>query len=306
MKAPMKCLTIAFAGMMMVCGALAQDELSSAYNDLKAATDAKKAPAEIKKLAETALAAVKKNTGPAPADIDKDSWAARVKYAGEVQIQVEYIVYATALSAPAAQAVDLFGFLETSAPKSTYMGLAYPRYVQALQQSGQTAKVGPMAEKAVAAFPDNAQLLMMAADYEMNRQGADRALGYAKRASAILERRPKAPEGVAAAEWDRQNNSALGRAHYYAGVVYGSKHQWAECDKELRPALPLIKDNAAFTANTYYWLGESNYALGRQVMDRTQINQGMKYLEQAATMSGPYRELAGTRLRGMKQEMGVK
>ncbi len=299
-------LTISFAGLMMVCGALAQDELSTAYNDLKAASETKKPPAEIKKLAEVAFAAAKKNTGPVPADTDKDAWDARVKYAGDVSGFAEYALYASAVGAPPAAAVDLFGYLEAQAPKSKYMGLAYPRYVQALQQSGQTAKVGPTAEKAVAAFPDDAQLLMLAADYEMGKQQADRALGFAKRASAILERHPKAPEGVAAAEWERQNASALGRAHYYAGLVYGTKRQFAECDKELRPALALIKDNATFTANAYYWLGESNYALGRQVMDRTQINQGMKYLETAATMSGPYRELAGTRLRGMKQEMGVK
>ena len=303
MKALRKGSMIAFAGLMTLCGALlAQDELSSAYNDLKAASEAKKSPAEIKTLAQAALAAVKKNQGPAPADTDKDSWEARVKYAGEVQTQVEYIVYASALTAPAAQAADMFAFLETTAPKSKYMGLAYPRYVAALQQSGQTAKVGPIAEKAVAAFPGDPSLQMMAADYEMNRQQADRALGYARQAGGILDRTPKAPEGIPQAEWD----NLKGRAHYYAGLIFGTKRQWAECDKELRPAMALIRSNAAFTANATYWLGEANYALGRQVMDRTQINQGMKYIEQAATMSGPYRELAGQRLRAMKQEMGLK
>jgi hypothetical protein len=299
----MKALTIGFAGLMFVCGALlAQDELATAYNDLKAAAEAKKPPAEIKKLAENAFAAVKKNQGPAPADTDKDSWAARVKYAGEVETQVEYIVYASAVAAPPAQAVDLYAFLEATAPKSKYMGLAYPRYVAALTQAGQTAKVGPIAEKAVAAFPEDASLQMMAADYEMNRQQADRALGYSRKAAAILDRSPKAPEGVAQGEWD----NLRGKAHYYSGLILGTKHDWGASDKELRTALPLIKSNAGFTANANYWLGESNYALGRQTMDRTQINQGMKYIEQAATMSGPYRETASQRLRTMKQEMGIK
>ena len=299
-------LATSFAGLMMVCGAIAQDELSTAYNDLKAASESKKPPAEIKRLAVAAFAAAKKNTGSLPADTDKEAWDARVKYAGDVSGFAEYAVYAAAVAAPPAAAVDLYAYLEAQAPKSKYMGMAYPRYVRALQQAGQTAQVGPVAEKAVAAFPEDPQLLMLAADYVMGKQQADRALGYSRRAVVILDRHPKAPEGVAAADWDRQNASALGRAHYYAGLVYGTKRQWAECDKELRPALALIKDNATFTANAYYWLGESNYALGRQVMDRTQINQGMKYLETAATMSGPYRELASTRLRGMKQEMGVK
>jgi hypothetical protein len=299
----MKALTIGFAGLMFVCGALfAQDELTTAYNELKAASDAKKPPAEIRKLAEGAFAAVKKNSGPPPADTDKESWDARVKYAQDVQVQVEYAVYTAAIAAPAAQAAELYAFLEASAPKSKYMGMAYPRYVAALQQSGQTAKVGPIAEKAVATFPEDATLQLMAADYEMNRQQADRALGYARRAAAILDRQAKAPEGTSQADWD----SMKGKAHYYAGLIYGTKRQFAECDKELRPALPLIKANAAFTANATYWLGEANYALGRQTMDRAQINQGMKYIEQAATMSGPYRDLAGQRLRAMKQEMGIK
>lgn len=57
-------LTISLAGLMMVCGALAQDELSTAYNDLKAASEAKKPPAEIKKLAEVAFATAKKTLAP--------------------------------------------------------------------------------------------------------------------------------------------------------------------------------------------------------------------------------------------------
>jgi tetratricopeptide (TPR) repeat protein len=198
--------------------------------------------------------------------------------------------------------VDLYAFLEASAPKSKYMGLAYPRYVAALTQAGQTAKVGPIAEKAVAAFPDDPSLQMMAADYEMGRQQADRALGFSRKAATILDRSPKAPEGVSQADWD----NLKGRAHYYTGLIDGTKHDWGACDKELRTALPLIKSNAGFTANANYWLGESNYALGRQTMDRTQINQGMKYIETAATMSGPYRETASLRLRAMKQEMGIK
>jgi tetratricopeptide (TPR) repeat protein len=303
MKALRKGSMIAFAGLMMICGALlAQDELSTAYNELKAASDAKKSPAEIKTLAQAALAAVKKNQGPAPADVEKESWEARVKYAGEIQTQIEYIIYASAAAAPAAQAVDMFAYLEQVAPKSQYMGQAYPRYVAALQQAGQAAKVGPIAEKAVAAFPGNPQLLMMAADYEMARQGADRALGYAKQAGGIFDRTPKAPEGVPQAQWD----TLKGTAHYYAGLIYGTKRQWAECDKELRPAMALIKGNAAFTANATFWLGEANYALGRQTMDRTQINQGMKYIEQAATLGGTYRDTAATELRRMKQEMGLK
>ena len=124
-------LATSFAGLMMVCGAIAQDELSTAYNDLKAASESKKPPAEIKRLAVAAFAAAKKNTGPLPADTDKEAWDARVKYAGDVSGFAEYAVYAAAVAAPPAAAVDLYAYLEAQAPKSKYMGMAYPRYVRA-------------------------------------------------------------------------------------------------------------------------------------------------------------------------------
>jgi hypothetical protein len=56
----------------------------------------------------------------------------------------------------------------------------------------------------------------------------------------------------------------------------------------------------------YYFLGEADYSLGRQGMDRAQADQGIKFILQSALISGQYQSVAASEAKRMKGELGEK
>ena len=281
----MKRLISSAALAFLIChSALAADDIESAYSELKTAVDAKKGPAEIKSLAAEVLTFVNKAPGDA--------------HAKEIGAYTEYALYAAALQGPAAVTVDLMGVLEQHSPKSPYLGSGYGHYLAALGQVA-PGRVAAAAEKGLASFPDNQDLLVAGANGAMQKSQADRALTLAKRA---LSSRPAKPEGVASADWDRAQNSIAGSMHWIAGIVYGSKNQFFECDKELRIAQPLIKGNQAMEGPAYFYLGLSNYQLGRGAVNKAQIQEGAKFSELSAAIPGQYQRQAYTNAQSMKAE----
>ncbi len=281
----MKKLMIGAAVAFVMChAAMAADDLDSAYTDFKAAVDAKKSPAELKPLAVTVFGFVNKAAGDA--------------HAKEISVSTEYAIYAAALQGPSAVTVDLMGVLEAGAPKSEYLGTGYGTYLGALGQVA-PGRVAAVADKGLTNFPDNKDLLAAAANGAMQKNQADRALTLAKRAIAV---HPKAPEGVAAADWDRAQNSLNGTMHWIAGLVYGSKNNFFECDKELRAALPLIKGNQGLEGPAYFYLGLSNYQLGRSALNKAQVQEGGKFSEMSAAIPGQYQRQAYANVQSIKAE----
>lgn len=138
----------------------------------------------------------------------------------------------------------------------------------------------------------NEDAFLMVANAAMTAQQGDRAATFARRALA-------APKGAKAEQAD-------GTAHYIIGVVAANKKDNATADKELRASLAGIKGNPSMEGPAYYFLGEAVYALGRQGMDRMGADQGIKYMQQAALISGPYQSGAAAEARRMKTEMGEK
>ncbi len=56
-----------------------------------------------------------------------------------------------------------------------------------------------MAAKALTHFPENEDLLMVLADYALQKNQTDRAYSYASRLVTVMSRHPK-PEGMPAAD----------------------------------------------------------------------------------------------------------
>jgi aminopeptidase N len=257
----MKVLLTAMAAVVIACGvaAAADDPLQTAGDNLRAAVDGKKPAADIKRLALVVFTEAKKQMGPAPADADKESWDAHVKYAEQTSEYAEYALYSAAAGAPAATAIDLISTLEAQAPKSKYL---------------------------------NQDAYMMVANAALNGQQGDRAAAFARKSLT-------APKGA-------KPDQATGSAHYIIGVVAGAKKDNATADKELKAALPGIKGIPALEGPAYFFLGEAEYALGRQSMDRAQADQGIKYLLQCSLITGQYQSAAAGEARRMKTEMGEK
>jgi aminopeptidase N len=126
----------------------------------------------------------------------------------------------------------------------------------------------------------------------MDAQQVDRASQFAKKALT-------APKGT-------KPEQADAAAHYIVGIVAANKKELPVADKELRAALAGIKGIPAMEGPALYFLGEADYTMGRQGMDRSQADQGIKFLQQSALISGAYQSGARAEVARMKTELGEK
>jgi tetratricopeptide (TPR) repeat protein len=192
--------------------------------------------------------------------------------------------------------------LEQQNPKSKYLDLGYASYLNALNQSGASAKAAAVAEKALANFPENQDLLVLLANNSLQNKQFDRALDYSKRLIAVIAKHPPKPGGVSDADWTRKENSALGIGHWIAGIVYAGKTNHNQTDTELRAALPLITGNNALMGPALFYLGVANYNLGKSTMKKAQVLEAVKYSQQASAITGPYAQQARHNALAMKGE----
>jgi hypothetical protein len=195
----------------------------------------------------------------------------------------------------------LLGSLEKQNPKSKYLDDAYASYFVALTKAGAATKIPGVAEAALRNFPNNEDCLMVLADRALSRNETDRALTYSERLITVLGNHPK-PEGMSAGDWERKRSAVKTRAHFIAGVMHAQKLNYYEADKDLRAALPNLKDNPAMLATTLFHLGVANYQLGSQVRDRPRILEGAKFSEESAKIPGPLSQQAWRNAQIMKQE----
>ena len=278
------------------------DKLEDSLKQLKEA-ESKQDVMLVKKLApETCALARAIAAEPAPEEADaKDMWTKHVAYARDVEVYTEYALYNAGVHGSPAVTVDLLGTLEKQNPKSKYLAGVYGRYFVALTQSGSAAKIPAVAERAVAYFPNDEDLLLVLANSAMTRKQTDRALNYSERLITALSKHAQ-PEGMSAADWQRKRASALCRAHWIAGIMHADKTQYYEADKDLRAALPSIGDDPSMKESTLFYLGVANYQLGSALRSKAQILEAAKFSEQSAALKGPLSYQAWRNATVMKTE----
>ena len=141
---------------------------------------------------------------PAPEDeSEKEAWNNRIIYVKQIEEHSEYALYSTAIQSPPAAMLDLLSALEQQNPKSKYLDEAYGPYCAAMSKTGASSWIPAIAEKALANFPENEDLLYILANDAAGRQQSDRALNFSTRLIGVLNRHSK-PEGLPAAEWERK------------------------------------------------------------------------------------------------------
>ncbi len=232
------------------------DELDDALEGLKQAVAAKDA-AKTKQLAGEAHALAKKFEAPPPADADKESYAARGRYAKDVDTYSEYALYAIAIQSDPKTATDLAATLEAQNPKSKYV--------------------------------ETPTVLSLLADNALSKKQTDRALGYANRMIAAAGKKP-ADDLVA--DWERTKEAALGRGHFIVGSVACERNQYKAADTSLRAALPAIKGNNAMMGPALFCLGVANYNLANMTNSKPKMVEAAKFSEQAAAIPGPTQDQA--------------
>jgi hypothetical protein len=283
--------------------AVADENLDAKYQSLQDAVTQKN-HAEVKKLAlelfplvDTAIC----ETAPESAD-DKPAWNSRIEHAKGIGKYAEYAIFAMALESQPAEMIDLVVTLEKANPKSQYLDRAYGPYFVALAQSGAEAKVPAIAEKALANFPENDDLLLVLSNTTVAKNQTDRALTYSNRLVASLLKHTKPPEGVPEAAFEKKRSSSLGRGYWISGAIYAAKGQWVNADKNLRAALPLIQGNNAMMGTALFQLGMANYNLGKMTASKAKIVEAAQFSQKAAVIEGPYAEQARHNALVMKAE----
>jgi hypothetical protein len=268
------------------------DDLEDAIQSLKDAA-AKKDAETVKKLATTIYpmtSAIVAEAAPQGAD-EKKAWEDRVAYAKNSQLYVESALAGTALQSPPAVLVELIATLEQQNPKSKYLDAVYGQYLVALDKTGAKAKIPAAAEKALASFPENDDLLMYMMETAVAKKQTDRALVYANRLTAAINKHGK-PEGVPAADWERKKNAELARGYYMAGVISAEKGQFVPADKNLRASLPLIQGQPTMMGPALFYLGMANYQLGKMTLNKAKMLEAVKFSEQSMAIDSPFADQA--------------
>jgi hypothetical protein len=299
----MKLLGLSTIVLLVGAAAVARaQDLDASYQSLKDA-QAKGDAAAVKKLAgETSALARKAAAEPAPEDADeKEAWTTRVEYAKGIDVQTEYALYEVALKSPPAAMADLLAALEAQNPKCQYLDQAYASYLYALSQSGGTAKIPAVAEKALANFPENTDLLLVMVNSSFAAKQPDRAQTFANRLVAAWARKTK-PEGVSEADFEKQRVASLGMGYWVSGLVSGDRNQYAAADKSLRAALPYIKGNNAMMARALFYLGTANYNLGKMTNKKDKVLEGAKFSDDCAAIPGDLAQQAWKNSAVMKAE----
>ena len=286
--------------------ALANDPntLDVAYYCLKAA-EGKEDPALVKTWSARTAALAHKEIAvfKAPADEDEKQHQAYVK---DVNNYADYTLYALAVKLKDPKEIVALGeALEEQDIKSQYMPQLSGTYLNAMTQAGQAAKVCPTAEKLAAASAKDAEALLVASNCSLQRKQYDRAAASATHAIEAITSRTK-PEGLSESEWASRKAAQLARANFLAGVAYGAQNRFGPADKALRAALPSLKGDSASTALALFYLGLSNYNLGKSIGDKGRIREGLQYFQQCAEISSNVQAQAENNVKIIKGELGLR
>lgn len=300
----MKLLAISFS-VILSAGLLpaAPLDIESSMRGLKEAVEKKDAAAVKKLAAEVSIQAREAAAEAAPADdSEKEAWKSRVDRAKDLDLYTEYALSATALQSEPAVMVDLLADLEKQNPKSKYLDDAYGPYLVALTKSGAAAKVNAVAEKALANWPSNPDILLVLTDSSYQGKRYDRAASLGTRLIAAVGRKAK-PEGVAAADWERKKAGILSHAYFIAGMSYYLQNDFGNADKTLRASLPYIKGgDEATQATALYALCVSDYRQGRQAMNRALMLEGAGFCDQSAKLKSTVAQQAWTNAHQIRAE----
>jgi tetratricopeptide (TPR) repeat protein len=297
-------ILIASVAILSFTGLAWADELDDAYQALKEAQTNKKAD-DVKKWAvETSKLARAEAARQKPAEMSNADWKARTDYAKQVDTFAEYALSVTAMQSglEAEKTVELMDALLDLNPKSQYLAQSSAAYLAAAAKLG-PAKQIDAANKLLKANPNSEDALFTLAEGTMNKS-PDQAFAYANRLVAAVRNKAK-PEGFTEADWERKKSLMLGHGYYIAGVTSCVKQGWADCDRNLRAAVPLVGKDPTMGGVTYFYLGLSNYQLGKMIGDRTKIQEGQKFSEQSAAMPGAMQQQASRNAAAMKQELGT-
>jgi len=237
----------------------------AAHQGLKAA-EAKKDPDLIRKWAGTLSQTTQEViSSPQPKSEDEvKNWKERVQWATQAKAYSDYALLAAVHEASdPKKKIELIEALQAQNPQSEYLAQTTPSLFLAYRQTGANDKALALAEKVIATDQSNEDMLLLVADnYMQNKKDLEKVHAYTAKIVEVMNAKPK-PAGVSDADWETRKKSVNGIAYYMSGKLYYTQNKFADTDKQLRAALPLIQDNAQLKPEVLFYLAMANYKLDK-------------------------------------------
>lgn len=281
-------------------------DLDSAFAALQAAEARKDAELTRKYAIASWDAASKAVSAQKPADPDDlADWTKQVEFANQAAAYSEYVLASQAALEPNWQRKsELVHSLEQRNPQSQYLA-AVKRNIR-IREEANPAQAFAMAERGLAADPNNEDYLMRIANHYMaHEEDLSKVLTYSLRVLEVLEKKRK-PEGLTDEDWEKKKARYTGGANWMVGVVYGKQARYGLSDRYLRAALDQIQDDAQLLAAAYFYLGYDNYALAGQLRDKARAVEAAKFSKLCLAIEGPFQPLAQKNLEVLRNDFNVE
>jgi tetratricopeptide (TPR) repeat protein len=278
-----------------------------AHQALKAAEAKNDPDAVIQWAKKTKAAAQAAEKTPKPEDEDEvETWKHTVDFAQQVQKYCEYSVYAQALkTGDAAAKIRLMDAVKEINPQSEYVAQLGPAYFLAYRQTGQNDKAAATALKLEQAGQANEDIYLFLMSHYAQAKDAAKVSEYAEKTVNAVKDKP-APAGVDAAAWEKRKQNIMGIGMQVLGVGYSNQQKWAQADKTLREALPLLEDEQ-MKAEALFHLGLANYRMGAAAKDPTKlILEAVKFNQQCAAIKSPFQAQAQKNVAAIRTQYRIR
>ena len=207
----MKRILFAAMATFALVGLMRADDLEDSYAKLKDSVEKKDADGVKAGAAATFKLAQAAAKAPEPSDkFEVDNWKQGVEHAKEIIEYTENVLAYTATLVEPAKTVELVDALLAQNPKSKYLDTCTSAYLAALGKSGAAKQLEGM-KKIADGRPENEVALAALAEGLMSKS-PDSALRYA---NTLI----------------RLKGPGLATGYFVAGVIYGAKTSWIDCDK---------------------------------------------------------------------------
>jgi tetratricopeptide (TPR) repeat protein len=283
------------------------EDAAIANGNLKAA-EAKKDAALVKKWAAAAHeSASKAASAPKPSSEEEaEHWKASVEYAKQLAVYADYALFAMASQTPDhRQRIELAEALAKQNPQSEYNAAFLPQLMVSYQAINNHDRALEVAERVLQTDPNNDNMLLYAASKYYEKKNPAKVREYAAKLVETLPGKA-APQGMAAEEWARNRDLRLGIAQWMLGVLASNEQKWADADKHLRAAVPLVKDNKDLTAESLFHLALANYKLGDPKQDKARILDALRFNQQCAAIASPFQAQAKKNVAAIRSQYKIQ
>jgi tetratricopeptide (TPR) repeat protein len=190
--------------------------------------------------------------------------------------------------------------MQAQNPQSQYLPQTTNIVFTAYLQMKANDKALALAEKTLATDQTNEDMLLLVANSYLDaKKEPAKVHAYAAKVVEIMNAKQK-PQGMSDADWENRKNRFLGAAHYISGKLYYTQNSFANADRELRAALPLIANDPQAKPEVLFYLGVANFKMEK-------VQEAANFNKECAAMKSQFVGLCNKNLAAIRsQYRGVK